>query len=127
VRQPGAALPFVDAEPLESELYALCEGRCPAAWVGEDEHADRARLAVPHGLEEELLGGSRLPVQDVDDPLELATRPRAEKGKGDVEALDGPAGREVRLAPSDELGDHVLRELEREEEPDPVIALDGTP
>src|SRR4029450_2402301 len=105
----------------------LCEGRCPAARIGEHEHPDRARLAVPHGLEEELLGGSHLPVQDVDDALELATRPWAEKGQGDVEALDGPAGREVPLAPFDELGDDVLRELEREEEPDSVIAHDGTP
>ena len=43
-----------------------------------------------------------------------------------MEALDGPPAREVLLAPGHEIADDVLRELEREEEPDPVIALDGT-
>ena len=38
----------------------------------------------------------------------------------------GPPARQVLLAPGDEVDDDVLRELQREEEPDPVIAPDGT-
>ena len=47
----AAALPLVDAEALETELHALGEGRRSAARIVEDEHADRARLAVAHGLQ----------------------------------------------------------------------------
>ena len=121
MRQPAATLPFVDAEALETELHALGEGRRSAARIVEDEHADRACLAVAHGCQQERLGCSCLPAEHGHDPLELAARPRAEESEGDVEALDGSSARKVLLAPGHKLDDDVLRELEREEEPDPVI------
>jgi len=126
VRQPGTALALVHAEALETELDALCERGRPTGRIGEDEHPDGLRLAVADRLEEEWLGLRRLVSKDVHDGPELALRPTPEKRECDVEAGDGSATREVLLSPADEGLDRVIRKLQREEEPDPLISLDGT-
>lgn len=123
--QPGAALALVHAKALESELNALRERGPATGRIPEDEHADGPRLAVAHRLEEKRRGLGRLTPEDVDDRLERTPLLAPEERERDVEAGDVPSG-EVLPAPVDERLDGPGRELQRKEEPDPVISPDGS-
>ena len=120
--QPWAALALVHTETLETALHAVRERRGPPTRIGEDEHADRASLPVAQRLEHERLGRSGLSRQDLGDRRHRRAGLRSEKGERDVEALDRSTAIEVVLSPANELDDDVVRNLERDEEPDPVIA-----
>lgn len=124
--QPRAALALVETKPFETALYAIRERRCTPTRVGEDEHADGASLPVAQRLELEPLGRCGLARQDRADRRHRRARLRAEKRERDVEALDRPTPIEVALAPADELHHDIVRNLERDEEPDPVIGADGS-
>ena len=126
MRQPWAALALVHTESFETALHAIRERRCPPTRIGEDEHANRASLPVAEGLEHEPLGRSGLSRQNSGDRRNSRARLCSEKGERDVEALDRSTATEVALAPANELDDDILRNLERDEEPDPVIARDGS-
>ena len=121
MRQPRAALPLVHAETFEIVLYAIRERRCPPTRIGEDEHADRAGLPVAQWLELEPLRRSCLSRQDLGDRRQRRAWLRSEKRERDVKALDRSTVSEVALSPANELADDVGRDLERNEEPDPVI------
>ena len=124
--EPRASLGPVDAELLEPRVEACRQPTRLAAWVFEDEHAHRARLAVAHRPEREW---ARLPSglpQDADDRVEVRPWARPEEGKRDVEALDRASALEVPLPPADERVNHVVGKLESEKEPEPVIPTDGT-
>ena len=129
MREPWAALRSVQPEPLETTLQPAGEGRRPPARIVEDEHADGAGLAVAHGLEVERIRPGCLLAERMQDGLERAPWPSAQEGERGVEALDGACGTlpsaEVLLDPANELRDDVVGKLEREEEPETVIALDG--
>ena len=129
MRKPWAALRGVQPEPLQTALQPACEGRRPPARIGEDEHADGARLAVAHGLELERIRPGRFLAESTEDAFERTPGPSAQERERDVEALDGACGirpcAEV-LAPANELRDDVVGKLEREEEPETVIFLDGS-
>ena len=88
VRQPCAALALVDAEVLETPLHAIGERCRMPARVGENEHADGARLSVAHGREHERLGRRRLAAHDLGDRAHVRARLRTEKGERDVEAVE---------------------------------------
>ena len=130
MRKPWAALRGVQPEPLQTTLQPAGKGRRPSARVGEDEHADGARLAVAHGLELERIRRGGLLAESMEDAFERAPWPSAKKRERDVEALDGACGIlpgvEVLLDPANEFGNDVVGKLEREEEPETVISLDGS-
>ena len=117
-------LALVDAEVLETPLYAIGERCRIPARVAEDEHADGTRLSVAHGREHERLGGRRLAAHDLCDRAHVRARLRTEKGERDVEAVDAPALLKMLLAPVPKRAAHFHGNLERDEEPDPVTALD---
>jgi hypothetical protein len=126
VGKPGPTLPLVHAETREARLHTLRECRRAAARIGEDEHADGAGLSVTERLQVEGLGRRGLPAKRVDDGVERSPRLSAEECERDVKALHMSPGGEMSRAPAAEGGGHVVRNLEREEEPDPVIASDGS-
>jgi hypothetical protein len=119
-------LALVHTETFETALHAIRERCCPPTRIGEDEHADRASLPVAERLEFEPLGCTGLPRKDRGDRRHRRAGLCPEKGERDVEALDRSTTTEVALAPTNELDDNIVRDLERDEEPDPVIALDGS-
>ena len=128
--KPRPALRGVHPELLETALQPTGERRRLAAPIGEDEHADGARLPVAHRLELERSRRGSLVAQRAQDRLEGAPRLSAEEGQRDVEALHPPdvcsPMRGVQLAPADELRDDVVGELERQEEPEAFISIDGS-
>jgi hypothetical protein len=66
----------------------------------------------------------------MEDAFERAARPSAQERERDVEALHGTYGilpsAEALLDPTNELRDDVVGKLEREEEPETAISLDGS-
>jgi hypothetical protein len=126
VREPWAALALVHAELLEATLDTLCELRRAPAGIRQDEHADRAGLAIPHELELERLDRLCFAAQEIGDRLHQGTRLRSEERERDVEGLENSTAAEGAPSPPDDLGADVVGHLEGEEEPDPVIAADGS-
>lgn len=124
--EPRASLGLVDAELLEPRVEACRQPTRPAVWVFEDEHADRAGLAVAHRPKRERDGLASGVPQNADDRVEVGVWARPEEGKRDVEALDRASALEVPLPPADERVNHVVGKLESEKEPEPVISTDGS-
>ena len=124
--EPRASLGPVDAELLEPRVDVCRQPTRLAAWVFEDEHAHRARLAVAHRPERErdrLASGFP---QNGDDRVKVGAWARPEEGERDVKALDRASALEVPLSPADERVNHVVGKLEIEKEPEPVIPTDGS-
>ena len=106
--EPWASLGPVDAELLEPRVEVCRQPTRLAARVLDDEHADRARLAIVHRPERE---GDRLASgfpQNADDRVEVGAWARPEEGKRDVEALDRASALEIPLPPADERVNHVV-------------------
>jgi hypothetical protein len=126
VREPRAPVALVHAEALETSLYPCCERGRATGWIGEHEHAHRTRLAVSGDLEEERVGGRGLAPEQVDDRIEGDARLRAEKRDRDVVRIGVTTPLHMAGGPPCELAGDLVRELEREEESDPAIPLDGS-
>src|SRR5213592_434818 len=129
MRQPRTTLRLVDPEPAEALVEVTCQLPGGAVLVVEDDHPDAARLAIAALAEHDRPRSGCGCFELGPDRLDLARRPRAEEGQGDVEvgARDGSmgAGRKAGL-PGDEAVEHVVGQGESAEEPDRVIALDAT-
>lgn len=123
--KPRSRLGLVDAKLTQQLMEAGCQPGCTPARVLEDEHADRAGLAVAHRVERERRGLTSGLAQCPENRPEIRPGPRAEEGEGDMEALDGAASGQVLLSPVDEGVDNLVGELEGEEEPEPFIPADG--
>src|SRR5205823_12816961 len=82
-----AALPLVDAEPLQALVEIDRQTRCPAALVLANEHADAPRLAIALDLERRGRGGAGGHSKLGGNRLELPHGPVAQEGERDVELL----------------------------------------
>src|SRR5437763_6137327 len=87
MRQPLAALPLVDAEPLQALVEIDRQTRCPAALVLANEHADAPCLAIALDLERRGRGSAGGRSQLGGNRLELPHGPVAQEGERDVELL----------------------------------------
>src|SRR5207237_2486872 len=123
VRQPRTVFALVHPEPLEAGEEVVGEGRRPSVLVGEDEHADAARLAVARdGKDGPLDSGGRL-AEGGADRRHHARRTAAQKRERDVEVraddrADAAALGQLAPAPGDEAVEDVVRKPEPAEEPD---------
>jgi hypothetical protein len=126
VRKPSAALALVHAELFQAGLDARGERRRATGRIGEDEHADRARLAVARDLEREGLGRGSLACEQSEDGIEDGAGLRPEERERDVVGGDGAACSEMARGPPRELGSDVVGQLESEKEPEPGISRDGS-
>src|SRR5581483_7715662 len=129
VRKPGAPLAAVDAERLEPLLDVVCECRRAPADVGEHHHRHGPRLAVAVDSEPVVALRRRGGAERVDDRGQLGRRAVAEEGERDVQVVarhDAEAGRERAGLPAREIVEHVVRELQREKEPETLIAPDAS-
>ena len=124
--KPRTRLSTVAAESLETGLNPICQPRSVPRGILEHEHPDRPGLAVAHRGERERSGCRSLLAERLDDVAELGERANTEERKSDVKARRRATPDELLLPPLDELGDHVVRHLEREKEPGPLIPLDGS-
>ena len=127
MRQPATPLPVVHAEVLEAALDALGEISRASTSVIEDEHPHGARLAIHARLEHEWLRCRRAVTQDVEDLCEPGAWLGTEERESDVERVDAAPDRQVLSAPLRERRCDLIRNLEGQKEPDPLIALDGIP
>src|SRR5690349_10927752 len=128
MRQPGPPLAATDAELLEPLLDVVCEQARAAAPVLEDEHAHASRLAVASGCEADLACPSSRVAERADDRLELPGGAVPEEGERDVQVL-APHETDVRqllALPALDLVEGVVRQAQREEEPEPFIAAHAT-
>src|SRR5262249_57407409 len=102
MRQPRPTLAAVDAESFQPLLDVVREQCRPALLVLEHEHADAPRLPVAHRSEVDLPRSRSDVAQRADDRFELAGRPVAEEGEGDVQELtpDGAHAAEVLALPA---------------------------
>ena len=122
----GRALALVHAEVDESCLHAIGERRGAAARIGEHEHPDGPGLAVAHDVELERLGRRSLTAQELGDRLDHGGRLRSEERQREVVAVERAPSSEVPISPAPELLRDLVRHVESEEQPDPVIAADGS-
>src|SRR5689334_14675869 len=120
VREPGAVLPAVDAEPLQAGLDVLCEGRGVTRGVAADDHAHTPGLTVV--LRHQLAGpgGGRRRTQLAGDGTDLSLGAGAEEGEGCVQVLgrDDAASVQVLGLPGGEVAHDLVGKLQRAEEPD---------
>ena len=126
MRKPRPGFSPIHACLFQAHVKALSQSRGLPTRVGEDEHADRASLLVADGLEQKPCRECSLLAKDASDRVERLVRLASEECERDVEARRRPAAREMVLAPCNELLDNICRKLESEEEPEPVISLDGS-
>src|SRR5215471_18695856 len=128
VRQPGTPLAAIDAELLQPLLEVVGKLRRIASLILEDEHSDASRLAVANGREADLpRSGCGLP-QRAADRLELAARPMAEEGERDMQVptRDDSDVPQLLALPALDLVEHVVRDTQSEEDPQPFIAGHAT-
>src|SRR5215216_4453966 len=124
--KPRTLFAPTDADRLEPLLQLLSNPARAAVLLGEDEHADAARLAVANGFEcgsWSTLGGRP---QGVDDGRQLLAGPGAEERERDVEVLardDAPA--EVLGLPLDDPVDDGGGQGKAAEESKAIMASDA--
>ena len=131
MREPGALLGLVDADPLEAPMEILGEPGGALRFIRPDEHPDAACLSVADRCEPRLLRrGGRLP-ERVCDRVQLTMWTMSEKGQSDVQALPredaiGIRGREYGLLPLHQPVEGGFRQAKTDEEPNTIIAADGS-
>ena len=128
VWQPRPPFALVRAELDEPLLQVVCESGRALVLVFEDEHPHAPGLAVPGDGESRASRAHGALLQGGYQSGEFRARARAEKGEGDVQVLardDASAGKRP-ARPVLERGRNLVRKSKSEEEPETLIALDGS-
>src|SRR5215211_446139 len=127
MRKPRTLFAPIDADRFEPLLQLLRDPVRAAVLVGEDEHADAARLAVANGFE---YGSWRTPrgcPHGIGDGRQLGAGPGAEERERDVEVLardDAPT--ELLALPLNDSVQDGGGQGKAAEESKAIIALDAT-
>ena len=131
MRQPLPALGLVDAQRFQPRVQIARQQPRAAALVVEREHADAARLSVTPNRQDRPFGTRGRLAQRVEDRLDLAHGPVAEKRERDVQVLGREHTDVARAAksmalPLDEPVDRLRRKPERAKEAYPFTAFEAS-
>ena len=118
--KPRTALGLVDPELGQPPMRLSGDPRRVSILVVEDEHSDRARLAIAKRSEHRLGDTTDGASQGSSDRLDLAGRPRPEKRNRDVQVLDRDDAHalpvELAALPCGDLSRRVVGQAEAEKE-----------
>ena len=127
VREPGAVLALVHAEPFQAPMQIFGECHPGPVLVAEGEHADAARFPVTDGLEAHRAGVPGCVARGAEDRLELGNWPVPKEGKGDVKVLsDDHPSRKLLGLPLAQAVERVVGKPQGAEEPDTFTAFNAS-